>query len=477
MFTNTSKLLAVLLFSMLLNSVHANNLQISTVSLINDTTLSFNISWENSWRVSTAPNNHDAVWVFIKRKDCASGQWSHVDLSSLAVDHAVASPLEVFIDGKDAGTNAKGLFIRRGSDGFGAITNVAVSLRMESLPVGQFDFKVFGVEMVQIPQGSYQLGDGNTSTGSFRRGNSNSPYIVSSENNISVSTNASSLYTSSSTYRPGSLSANFPKGFSEMYCMKHEISQGQYVDFVNTLTSDQANNRQVTGTSFRLNITGSWPILLANTPHRAMNFLAWADLLAYLDWSAMRPMTELEYEKICRGPAAAVAGEFAWGSNVITDANSLVDNGTANEAAINSIAAGGGIANYNNNVILGPIRCGFAAKTATSRQEAGAGFYGAMEMSGNLWEATISTRTIQGRGFVGNVGDGQVSVSPNAGYADQASWPNTQASLISITSAPGKSIRGASWNEPSNLLRVSDRSQCNLNSGQRLNEYGGRGVR
>ena len=78
---------------------------------------------------------------------------------------------------------------------------------------------------------------------------------------------------------------------------------------------------------------------------------------------------------------------------------------------------------------------------------------------------------------MGNVGGGQVSVSPNAGYADQASWPNAQASLISVTSAPGKSIRGASWNEPSNLLRVSDRSQCNLNSGQRLNEYGGRGVR
>jgi formylglycine-generating enzyme required for sulfatase activity len=468
---------AVLLMCALTSWLYANNIQISNVALSNDSTLAFNVSWENSWRVSVAPNNHDAVWVFIKRKDCASGQWSHVDLSPLQSNHSVGSPLEIYIDGKDAGPSAKGLFIRRRADGSGSLSNVSVSIRMESLPAGQFDFRVFGVEMVQVPQGSFQLGDGNASLGSFKQGNTNNPYTVVSENSISAGSASTSLYTSSTSYRTVSLPANYPKGFDEVYCMKHEISQGQYADFVNTLTSDQASNRQVTGTVFRLNITGSWPVLLANTPHRAMNYMAWSDLLAYLDWSALRPMTELEYEKICRGPAAAVAREFAWGSGIITDANNLINNGTANEIATNPIAAGGGIANYNNNVILGPLRCGFAAKSATSRQEAGAGYYGAMELSGNLWEATISTRNNVGAAFVGNVGDGALSASPNAGFANQASWPNQQASQSSYTSAPGKVLRGASWNEPVDQLRVSDRSQCNVNSGQRFNEYGGRGVR
>ena len=33
---------------------------------------------------------------------------------------------------------------------------------------------------------------------------------------------------------------------------------------------------------------------------RACNFLNWNDLAAYLQWAALRPMTELEFEKICR---------------------------------------------------------------------------------------------------------------------------------------------------------------------------------
>lgn len=456
--------------------VMGNNVQISNVTLTNDSTINFNISWENSWRVGVAPNNHDAVWVFLKRRDCASGQWSHVDLSSTVANHSAAAPLEIYIDGKDA-ANTKGVFLRRSAVGTGNITNTAVSLRMTALPVGQYDFRVFGIEMVQIPEESFQLGDGNVSTGSFKRGNTNDPYTVTSEGAITVSTATGNLYTSSTTYRPTSLPANYPKGFAEVYCMKYEMSQGQYVDFVNTLTSDQANLRQITGTSNRLNITGTWPVLVANTPHRAMSFLGWADFLAYLDWSALRPMTELEYEKICRGPATPVAGEFAWGTGLITDANTLTNDGTANEQVSNAIVAGGGIANYNNNAVLGPVRVGFAAKAATSRQTAGATYYGVMEMSGNLWETLVSTRNTTATSFIGNVGDGVLSVSPIAGNANQTSWPSASASTASSASAVGKAQRGGSWNEGQANLRVSDRALINTTDGRRFNENGGRGVR
>ncbi|CAA6806287.1 MAG: Unknown protein [uncultured Aureispira sp.] len=453
-----------------------NNVQISNVNLVNDSTITFNISWENSWRVSVAPNNHDAVWLFLKRRDCASGQWSHVELSSVIADHTVAAPLEAYIDGKDA-TGTKGLFLRRSADGTGNINSTAISIRMAALPLGQYDFRVFGIEMVQIPQGGFQAGDGNISAGSFRKGNSNDPYIVASEAAITSSTAAASIYTSSSTYRPISMPGNYPKGFAEIYSMKHEISQGQYVDFVNLLTSDQASNRQITGTSNRLNITGTWPVLVANTPHRAMNYLGWADFLAYLDWAALRPMTELEYEKICRGPVTPVASEFAWGTNIITDANTLVNDGTATEQSSNPIVAGGGIANYNNNTVLGPLRCGFAAKAATSRLTAGSSYYGVMEMSGNVWETTVSNRHATAVAYTGNVGDGTITVSPVPGYADQASWPTPTAAITSSTAALARGIRGGAWSRAAVYLQVSNRTYINSRDARRINDYGGRGVR
>ena len=49
----------------------------------------------------------------------------------------------------------------------------------------------------------------------------------------------------------------------------------------------------------------------------AMNNLSWADLAAYLDWAALRPMTELEFEKVCRGTMPRVAGEYPWGDTTI----------------------------------------------------------------------------------------------------------------------------------------------------------------
>src|SRR5437868_7658308 len=69
----------------------ANNLQITGIS-VNQTTqvVSFSLSWDNSWRVSSTPNNWDAVWLFVKFKDCSSGSntpYTHGTLSSTTSDH------------------------------------------------------------------------------------------------------------------------------------------------------------------------------------------------------------------------------------------------------------------------------------------------------------------------------------------------------------------------------------------------------
>ncbi|MNJ90691.1 Formylglycine-generating sulfatase enzyme [compost metagenome] len=455
------------------NSSYSNNLIISEVTLTNDSTITFRVSWENSWRTNNAPYNHDAVWLFIKKRDCASLQWSHVNLSLSPANHSTTSPLEIYIDGRDNSTITKGVFVRRSSAGTGNVSGATVSLRMQGVTAGQYDFKVFGIEMVQIPAGSFSLGDGS-STGTFRAASTTNPFQVTSEGAITAGTAVGNLYSvlySSSAFYPVSLPAAYPKGYKEIYCMKYEISQGQYVDFVNTLLADQGAARQITGTVNRLAIAGTWPALVANAPHRAMSHLNWYDLLAYLDWSALRPMTELEFEKIARGPSAPVAGEFSWGTNLITDANALAADGTATENSSTAITAGSGLANYGNTSVLGPIRCGFAAKPATNRLEAGAGYYGVMELSGNIVEAGVNSTDGTGAAFTGVLGDGEISLSPGAGFANVPGWPSAASGTA------GGCLRGGSWIQGEATLRISDRTQAISLPSTRANSYGGRGVR
>lgn len=452
----------------------ANNLNISNVTLTNDSTISFDISWDNSWSVSSAPYNHDAVWIFVKYRDCASNQWSHADLDTLSSNHTVASPLQVHIDNIKDG---KGIFLRRSSDGVGNIATTAVSLRMTNIPAGNFDFKVFGIEMVYVPQGSFQLGDGNTSTGSLKTGSTSNPYQISNENSITVGTGGSNIYTASSTYRPVSpIPAEFPKGFDAFYCMKYEISQGQYAEFLNTLTADQAANRWALTAANRNTISGTWPNFSATAPNRANNYMAWSDLLAYLDWAALRPMTEFEFEKASRGTVTPVAGEYAWGTITVTDGNTLVNDGTNSEGVTQTATAGSGLANYNNTSVLGPIRVGFAATSGTDRLEAGASYYGIMELSGNIFEMVVNTNST-GKAFTGNVGDGVLTVAPSGGFSNETSWPSQTASTASASSAIGRGLKGGAWNYGSTYLRVSDRALIFSSDGRRLSYQGGRGVR
>jgi formylglycine-generating enzyme required for sulfatase activity len=353
--------------------------------------------------------------------------------------------------------------------------------------------------MVYVPQGDFQVGSGGTESGSFTNGSWSGtpgttptiPLSIASENALTIANTAGNLWGTSTTGistigYAGTLSATFPKGFQAFYCMKYEIMQQQYVDFLNTLTTLQASHRySASSTGFRYGITLSGEVYSnTTTPYVACNYLNWADLAAYLDWSGLRPMTELEFEKSCRGTLAPVADEYAWGSTSITQNTGITRDGYYDETSENS----GNCTYGTHSSVLCPMRVGaFATSSSTTSVLSGATYYGIMEMSGNLYERPVTIGNVAGRSFTGLHGDGTLNTS---GDATVNYWPGINGNAIStnpnevyggttgVTSAAGAGIRGGHWNTSEINLRVSDRSSAAEHPDiNRWTEFGGRGVR
>jgi hypothetical protein len=165
-------------------------------------------------------------------------------------------------------------------------------------------------------------------------------------------------------------------------------------------------------------------------------------------------MTELEYEKACRGPLIRLRVMFAWGNVSITPTTGLSNDGTVSEAATPTTAnciCGSGIS--------GPIRSGAFATSSSGRRDAGASYWGIMELSGDVWERSISVGN--GRTFTGLHGTGTLTLP--------SGWPATQI---------GYGVRGGAWNSASvNFNHASDRSFASVNNVNRSFSYGWRGVR
>lgn len=485
---NYFKKIAIVAMGLFAFTASANNVQISGTSV--DTAsgeITFNIKWDNSWRTNIAPANHDAVWVFVKYQDCADKLWRHTNLSVTSGDHSAGGLLKV-----DAVTDGKGVFVYRNANGGGNISNTAITLKMNVAAANydNYNFKVFAVEMVNIPQGDFWIGDGG-STGSFTQ------YQVTGEGALA----------SGNIGTGNTAPAAFPKGWKSFYSMKYEITQEQYVEFLNTLTYNQQSRRSIaspdaaTGTvaftggsrnGIKIKVPGSNASVPAvygcdlvsndfddtnDGQNIAMGSLSWADLSSYLDWSALRPMTELEFEKICRGPLAAVSLEYPWGTTAITNFTSVLNPGEANEGLA---TPANGRANYSANnsfnqaqLFSAPVKVGFTATGASGRETASAAYYGAMEMGGNVTEMTIIAKTTgNGSSYTGILGDGELStITATDGDANQLNWPDQTGVLIR-----GGSFyySGANFNNQT-FLRVSDRGQS-APSGRYIT-YGGRGVR
>ena len=474
----------LLLFTIISSTVSfANNLAISNVSLTGQNTTShyslvnFDISWDNSWRVSTGPSNWDAVWVFVKYRIKTQTTWNHatlnwVDGTGSGDGHTEPANTDINSSNDNGSNGAYGVFIHRDAVMVqGSVSYSGVELRWDYGVDGLSDADsvevcVFGIEMVYVAQGSFELGSGGSESVAFYKyPTTTNTYTVSSEAAFPVGTTAGNLYYPSSFTddQSGPILAAFPKGYNAFYCMKYEITQEQYAEFLNKLTAAQDGNRFPNQNgNYRHAITGSAGSRTTSNPYVACNYLSWADIAAYLDWVALRPMTELEYEKACRGIVSPVANEYAWGSTAVTGATGISNAGLTNETASNA----GANCVYNNAAgVQGPMRAGCLGQGVNTRVGVGASYYGIMELSGNLWERPVTIGNPIGRAFTGVNGDGVLDVN---GDANTANWPNT--------SATGAGFRGGYWNSGA-YLNVSNRALASSTNGTRNKSFGGRGCR
>lgn len=498
----SKKVAAFIMLAAGISSASANNIAVSNSSIINQNTagdfthVKFDVSWENSWRTSTYESNWDAAYVFVKYRIPPLNTWHHATLNY--VDGTAANDGNTEPTGATINTTSDGMgaFIYRNADGIGNVNFSAAQLRWNYGIDGLNDedsveICVFAIEMVYVPQGAFYLGDGATTSGAGIRGNfedgtSGSPFYMTSENSITLggggagslgNNNKSGMQTPSyEDFGDGTsrtLSAAFPKGFNAFYSMKYEITQGQYADFLNKLTLTQATARYLGAyNTTHQSITGTHPTYAADAPDRPLAYINYADFLTYLDWSGLRPMTELEYEKASRGSrgigSLPTPDEYVWGDATIHAAGYTMTNPGLPNETINAVSTIGN-ASYSLTNNSRPYRAGaIAASQATpNRVEAGATYYGIMEMSGNQWELTIAVGRSEGRVFDGTHGDGEINAS---GVYDVTNWP---------TNIWGLGMRGGGYNSVSHQLRTSSRQYAHYHntSGARIYSVSGRGVK
>ena len=516
-------LTALVVFICFSGDLKANNINISNITSVPGAgfvQLQFDLSWDNSWYNSI---NNDAAWVFFKFKD-NDGTWHHLNLTNsnnaIAVGYTIGVPPDL-----------TGAMIYRNTTGSGTVTLTGVRVGVNNLP-GSFDIKGFALEVVRIPVGDqFYLGDGIN--GVFYSTNTGAPFLVNS-NSISLGSGAGLLDDGIANVAVTTPLGSFPiayntlGAFMSLYMMKHEVSQGAYRDFLNTLTYTQQATRtgiapnSVIGSqafgagtlTYRSSIQIATPGVNSGTPAVygcnlnnngvfneandgewiACNELTWSDLAAFLDWAAMRPMTEIEFEKSCRGPLPAVAGENAAGVTGAAAYSYPISNaGTANESITYSGSVLLANITYNSTSPGGnsPTRVGIHATQYATRISAGAGYYGCLDLSGNLEEYTVTTGNQAGRSYTGINGNGILNA---AGNADEDFWPGINGNTTNanantayggatgVTGAAGVIGRGGSAGYTgANLNKVSYRvspGTTTISSRASLgNISGGRGVK
>lgn len=477
--------------------VTANDVRIrgeAKVQAINENTalITFPLSWEHSWREN---ESWDGVYLFVKyRRVGVNEPWHHAYLKEEG--HRATGggkvPAMEFLPVKVENWNVlrydtiyvgnyyptsifcepavTGVFLFRRVKGNGNIDIPRVSLEwdfkqgdlnlyhdvtIDDIRNNRIEVSVQAVEMVFVPNGPYYLGD-RISGYSFVSKDFDSAHYMDTDDSVKV-------YIMGSAGSTGVKSAwvvpdLYPTGYTGFYTMKYEVSQEQYVNFLNRITyadqkkriendldalkagqfafgrKDLPNYRngiilqerfstRDTAVIFGFDINGDNPINSDDDGKSiACGFLTPDDMRAYADWIGLRPHSEMEYEKSARQRNPAVvanARSFAWGTPNYAPLQSwnqstVSGDNSEEEKVLIPNATGYGRMNGPKVHNLGPVRCGAFATETSDIYTAGASQWGLMELTGNLAEIYYNAR--QGKEFNGRVfGDGNI-------WSTVASW-------------------------------------------------------
>lgn len=482
----------LLFFLLLATGMFANNIEVTNISLTgqnttdNHTLVQFDLSWENSWRLSSGPANYDGAWVFIKFKE-NSGNWEHGTINY--VDGTAAGDGHTEATGSTIQTTSDGIgvFVHRDADGNGDVNFSSIQLRWnygvdfvadESI----VDVQVFAIEMVFIPQGNYPLGSTSsgseinhfyTNTGVF---GFRTTYNITSENPITISSATNELYYDAEGDQLGPIPADFPKGFAAFWSMKYEISEDQWICFFNSLTETQKIAHDITDATHKNSDTEVSRNTIAYTsgnatssaPSRACSYLSYEDNAAYYDWIGLRFMTELEFEKAAKGPVHTLNMLASGGTSAYDQVYTITNDGMEN-ANISNPGESITNLNYSSTAPSGPMRVGIFASSAINptRIETGGSYYGVMELSGNLYERLIGIGSPVNRTYTGLHGNGEIL---NNGDHNVSGWP-------AVGSEGAISYRGGSYFNSIEFCLIADRFDGSNLGSITNNRIGARGVR
>lgn len=374
------------------------------------------ISWENAFHVESDDGTyHDAAWLFFR--------WVNNEKKGYF-------PIHVKQEGHrqvSTGQPQVDLTFRPSHDGMGvfiSLTNPGeedISTRIVvELEVSDFDginprrqqLVPYAIEMVYVPEGPVTLGSPNTTDyGALYQSDANGKpkglYQIKKENQtIEIGPENNKLYYEAERGyegdQKGTIGKDYPKGVNGFYIMKYEPTQGQYADFLNCLppAKQEPNDLSLAEGYYdnRGTIRKVDGIYVADKPDRPCNYISWDEGIAYADWAGLRPMTEFEYTKACRGSREPVENEFPWNTNEKIQVRRQVDG--------------------NGDLVYLDLDEG--AINENNRDLYGVSLFRVHDLAGSMWERMISIGHEDGRNFTGSHGDGQLS---EEGKATNEDWP------------------------------------------------------